>query len=203
MSYTILTGNAVESARILNTRWAPAGNLMSVGTMARGGLRHHLGDVFYTEAALEALVRSAAVEGKAWQEWHAFRHAHAGAIRPYEAWEYLYEESLESLAARGRSRLARLDSVVHVPADRPSLSYVDLINFERRHQAAAVRAKAADHLIRIAPGRVLVTEAQYGGVVEIRASWTALHEDQRKAPGWLIDASQLDNGSSKLGALAL
>jgi hypothetical protein len=199
MTYTILTASAVESNRIQQTRWASGSCLVPVSLLGRKALRGITGDLFYTDAALDALVRSADVEGREWEEWRNIRHAFA-SVRPYEAWEYLHEASAEHLAERGRSRLAVLNVVTHIPADRPTHSYLDLINFERRHAAAAVKAKAADHLIRIAPRRVIVTEAQYGGVVEVRATWTALPAAHRKAPEWLVDAAhQLDNESSVAG----
>ena len=100
---------------------------------------------------------------------------------------------MEHLADRDRARLAVLTSVTHVTADRPTHSYLDLLNFERRHCATAVKHKAVDHLVRIAPRRIIVTEAQYGGVVEVRATWTALPAAQRKAPDWLVDAHQLES----------
>lgn len=199
-AYIILTANAQESTRLQNERWISPASLMAVGSLARGAIRGHAElDVFYTDGALEALVRSAAVEGKAWQEWRTARQVY-GNVRPFEAWEYLHETSLEELAKRDRLRLTILSSVAHVAADRPTHSHLDLLNLERRHCAADVRTKAADHLVRIAPGRVLVTEAQYGGVIEIRATWTALPAAQRKAPEWLVDAAhQLDNESSVAG----
>lgn len=188
MNYIILTGSAVESTRLQQTRWIDSSHLLAVGSLARGALRGHSGaDLFYTDSALDALVHSAAIDGKAWEEWRAARTAMLGSVQPYEAWEYLHEASTEHLAARNRSRLALLSIVSHIPADRPTLSHLDLINFERRHCAAAVKAKAADHLLRIAPGRILVTESQYGGVVEVRASWTALPAASRKAPEWLVN----------------
>jgi hypothetical protein len=198
MSYTILTASAVESNRLQQARWIPGANLVPVSLVGRKALRGLTGDLFYTDFALDALVRSAAADGREWAEWRdASRHL--SSVRPYEAWEYLHEASQEHLAERNRSRLAVLGVTTHVPADKPTLSHLDLLNFERRHAAAAVRAKAADHLIRIAPGRVLVTEAQWGGVVEIRATWTALPAAQRKAPDWLMDVNQLDNQSSVAG----
>lgn len=198
MTYTILTASAIESNRLQQTRWIPGAHLAPVSLLGRKALSGITGDLFYTDGALDALVRSAAAEGREWDAWRGIRHQFT-AVRPYEAWEYLHEASQEHLAERGRARLAVLNVTSHIPADRPTHSHLDLINFERRHCAAAVRNKAADHLVRIAPGRVLVTEAQYGGVVEIRATWTALPAAQRKAPDWLVDAHQLDNESSVAG----
>lgn len=204
MTYMILTASAAESAKLQDERWIPEAHLVPVHAVAKGALRGlHAADLYYTDGALDVLVRSAAVEGKAWAEWRAARSAIIGAVRPYEAWEFLHEASIEHLAGRNRSRLAVLSSVTHVAADRPTHSHLDLLNFERRHCAADVRNKAADHLVRIAPRRIIVTESQYGGVVEVRATWTALPAAQRKAPDWLADAHQLDNQSSRMGALAL
>lgn len=204
MNYIILTASTAESIRLQQTRWIPESRLMTAGSMAHGKLRGiDAADLYYTDGALDALVRSAAFEGKAWSEWRAARSAITGAVRPYEAWEYLHEASQEHLAERNRSRLMVLSDVSHVDADRPTLSHLDLLNFERRHCAAAVRAKAADRLVRIAPRRIIVTEAQYGGVIEIRATWTALPAAQRKAPDWLIDGAQLDTESSRGGVFAL
>ena len=197
-SYTILTASAVESNRLQQTRWIPGANLAPVSLLGRKALRGITGDVFYTDAALDALVRSAGVEGREWEEWRNVR-PNLGNVRPYEAWEYLHEASLEHLADRDRSRLAVLSAVSHVAADRPTHSHLDLLNFERRHCVTAVKHKAIDHLVRIAPLRILVTESQYGGVVEVRATWTALPAAQRKAPDWLVDAHQLDNESSVAG----
>lgn len=189
--YIILTASAAEGRLLEQLRWIPAANLVPVTRLA--GLRGRRVDVFYTDGALDALVRSAAVDGRAWDDWRELRRG-VLSVRPFEAWEYLHETSQEELIERGRGRLAVLSSVTHVSAAQRSLSVIDLINFERRHCAADVRTRAADHLVRIAPGRVLVTESQYGGVVEIRATWTALAAAARKAPEWLV--SGLDTEST-------
>lgn len=191
-SYIILTASAIESNRLQQTRWIPGANMAPVSLLGRKALRGVTGDLFYTDGALDALVRSAAADGREWNEWREMRQRF-NTVRPYEAWEFLHEASREHLAERDRSRLALLTVTSHVPADRPTLSHLDLINFERRHCAAAVKAKAVDHLVRIAPRRILITEAQYGGVVEVRATWTALAAQDRKVPEWLIgglDATQ-------------
>lgn len=186
MEYIILTGNAQESNRLQGSRWIPSANLTPVSRLGRHGLRGFAGDLFYTDAALDALVRSAAAGGRDWEEWRTVRRS-VNSVRPYEAWEFLHESSQEELIGRNRGRLAVLSAVSHVTAGRATLSHLDLINFERRHCVAAVKAHAADHLVRIAPGRILVTESQYGGVVEIRATWTARPAAARKAPEWLMD----------------
>lgn len=193
MNYIILTASAIESNRLQRERWIPSANLVPLAGLVRELRGDVTGrDLFYTDGALDALVRSAAVEGREWKLWRE-GNQRFNSVRPYEAWEYLHEASVEHLAGRNRARLALLSVVSHVPADRPTLSQLDLVNFERRHCAAAVKNKAADHLVRIAPGRIIVTEAQWGGVVEVRATWTALPAALRTAPGWLI--SGLDSKS--------
>lgn len=188
MEYIILTGSAIESNRLQHLRWIPSANLVPVTMLAMGGLRGHRGigdlDLYYTDGALDALVRSASVDGRAWQEWRVLRPMFA-SVRPYEAWEYLNESTREELEERSRSGLAVLSSQTIIPAAAPTFSYLDLVNFERRHCAAAVRSAAADHLIRVAPGRVVVTEEQALNQVIIRATWTALPAADRKAPEWL------------------
>ena len=188
MEYIILTASAVESNRLQQTRWVPSANLAPVSLMARGALRGVTQgtDLFYTDGALDALVRSASVEGREWEEWREGRHRVA-SVRPYEAWEYLNETTLEELVERRRPAYAQLNNFTHLEAGRPTLSYLDLLNFERRHTAAALRAHAADNLLRVAPGRVIVTESQEGNRVTIRASWHALRAEERKAPEWLIN----------------
>lgn len=186
MTYLILTSDSRESARLQAEKWIPSVNLAPVTLLAMGVLRGHRGDLFYTDAALDALVASAGDESRAWQEWRVARQ-HVASVRPFEAWEYLNETTLEDLAERGRDHLALITSKSYVPAERESLSYLDLINFERRRCAAAVRSKAAELMLRIAPGRVIVTETQELGMVTVRASWTALAADARKTPDHLVN----------------
>lgn len=194
MEYLILTANATESHRLQNERWIPSANLIPVSLLGRGILTGGGvdADLFYTDAALDALVRSAAVNGITWQEWRVARGRFA-TVRPFDAWEYLHEASLEELEDRERLNLAIITSVVRLRAAAPTLSYLDLVNLERRHMAAAVRAAAADRLVRIAPGRVVVTEEQDGEEVTVRATWRALPAAGRKIPDWLING--LDNQS--------
>jgi len=213
MSYIILTGSAAESSRLQKDRWVPSANLVPVTLLHRGvldGLAGH-GDVdlFYTDNALDALVESAArpapSEGAsifaaadtAWNRWRRARHLYR-SVRPLEAWEWLNEASLEELEDRNRAGMAIISSASVIPAQAPSLSYLDLISFERRHCAAAVRAKAADHLVRIASGRIHVTEEQAVGQLIVRATWTALPAADRVAPSWLVEG--LDNASALAGA---
>lgn len=204
MSYVILTASAIESNRLQQERWIPSANLVPVTLLHRGvlaGLTDHGNtDLFYTDGALDALVTSAArvvpnygaamyaAADVPWLAWRAARGLFR-TVRPMEAWEWLHEASLEELEERGRSGLAVISSVTRLASAAVSMSYLDLINYERRHCAADVRAKAADRLVRIAAGRIVVTEEQVLNEVIIRATWTALPAADRKAPEWLVNGT--------------
>lgn len=212
-NFVILTGSAAESNRLQQERWIPSNLMVPVTLLHRGVLRgmaggHHDVDLFYTDDALDALVESAnrpapvhapgvyAAADTAWRRWREDGELFQSR-RPFEAWEWLHESSIEELADRNRASLASISSVTKLEARSASLSYLDLINFERRHCARNVRNIAAERLVRIAPARIRVTEEQELGVVTIRATWTALAAADRKAPEWL--AGGLD-AKSPVGA---
>lgn len=186
--YMILTGSAIESNRLQQTRWIPSANLAPATLL--GGRGVHLAapgwDLFYTDAALDVLVRSANLEGREWAAWREARHMFK-SVRPLEAWEFLHETSREELLERDRMGLEFITITSTLDAAAPTLSHLDLVNFERRHCAAALKAKAADHLIRVAPRRIIVTEEQTLNRVTVRATWAALNAADRAVPGWLLD----------------
>lgn len=204
MSYIILTASAIESNRLQQEQWIPSAAFIPVSLLTRGVLKGapRNADLFYTDAALDALVQSAHIEGRPWEEWRNARHLF-NSVRPFEAWAYLNETSLEELAERNRPKYAVLSDVVVLDAHAKSLSYMDLVNLERRRLASSIRAFAKDHLVRVAPGRILIeegdnsTEEDAATLLTIRASWHALPAADRTAPEWIVNG--LDN-QTRIGA---
>lgn len=206
--YLILAGDAKESHRLQNELWVPSRNVVTVKSIHRGILMGAAGkDVYYTDAALDALVRSAgeygpAVTGseiyleadRAWRAWRRARPYFA-SVRPLEAWLHLHEASLEELAERQLNvaiiAATRTLSRAQLDAARHPL---DLVNYTRAEVAAAVRNGARDRLIRIASSRVVVQELDGPDGVTVTAAWTALPAAERCVPVWLV--SGLDAPSS-------
>lgn len=214
--YIVLAANAVEGNRLRNNHWVPSKRVATVPTLHRGALAGFAGDVFYTDAALELLVDDAQLrdtgqvsmdpdsgkhspimaEGRNWRAWRTARRS-LRSVHPFEAWLHLYEASQEELAER-RMGFVSLVSQATIPAEQ--LEYrmypLDLINARRLECSAAVRAEAANRLVRIAPSRVVVTEHQSpAGDVTVSATWTARAAANRAIPSWLVSGLDLQSSA--------
>lgn len=203
-SYLILAVNAREANRLQNELWVPSRNIVNVSTLHRSLAGVAGGDVYYTDDALAALVEDAELrdsghtvsgtgspaimeEGKNWRRWREVR-PRLRSVHPLEAWVHLHETSIEELEVR-RMGFVTMGAQAVLPADQ--LEATDnplaLINLHRAQCAAAVRAGAANRLVRIAATRVVVSEDQApDGSVTIRAEWSAKWAADRAVPSWLV-----------------
>lgn len=202
-SYRILAEHAKESHQLQDTLWVPSGNIATVATLHRGGLAGFGGDLYYTDGALDALVRSAgdqspavgaaiyAAADRPWAAWRRIRPQLASA-RPLEAWLHLHETSREELAERGvESMFTAARAITTLSSTQARLN---LVNYTRQEVAAAVRVAARDRLVRIAPRRIVIAEDWLEDRVVVRATWTALPAADRVLPAWMAGA--LDHVSS-------
>lgn len=200
--YLILAADAKESHRLQDELWAPSRNVLTVKSIHRGTLMGAGGvDVYYTDGALDALVRSAGEHGptvtgaaiyveadRAWRAWRRAR-PYLGAVRPLEAWLHLHEASREELVERRLDGSMVIAAHRHVSREQLDAARfpLDLVNHARAEVAAAVRNGARDRLIRIAPSRVIVGDfVQQDGSVRAAATWTARPAAERRVPEWLV-----------------
>jgi hypothetical protein len=129
----------------------------------------------------------------AWRHWA--RHRSSFKVLPFSAWVHLNETSLEELTQRGIPDSAVLHAHYIVSREQVEAARVDVVGRYRQQAAAAVRAHAARRLIRIAPERVVVVDAQVdNGDTVVTAHWGAVPAAARKIPEWIVNG--LDIGSS-------
>lgn len=211
--YAILTADARESDRLQRELFIPSNHLHPVSILNRSSAFTRAADagmaLYYTDDAVDALTRSAGEQtGYNWvaeedatvTPWRAYRsnRTRFSSVRPLEAWLHLYETCQEELQERYRHRniaagaYSVIESFQRIKVARASLSYLDLVNLERRRVASMVRAHAADRLIRIAPARIVLTETpnDTDTMLTIRARWEALPAAERKVPEWLVNGME-------------
>lgn len=194
---TILTADARESNQVRNRYWIHSGaRTVPVRTIVAQGLRGAPRDLFYTDGAVDALVEDAAQDGPLWAAWR--QHRPRFTVAPLEAWLYLNETSLEELAARRIPELAAIDYQYHLPAEMMEAAAAngfDVVGRIRSRLYTRIREAAERRLVRVAPGRIVITEqeqARLGGVL-VRGSWHALPAAERKAPEWLFNALDVES----------
>lgn len=196
-SYSILTADVRESNRLRNEYWIHAGaNMIPVQGIRRHGLRGFPEDLFYTDAAMDALVEDAHahgdIHGRIWPRWREVRHRFN--VLPFAAWLHLNESSLEELSQRGIPGAAMLDIQYLIGAAELEAAHVDTLGRLRRKAAGAIRDQAVRRLVRIAPERIVVSDFQVeNGDTMVTAHWAALPAAERKVPDWILNG--LDNES--------